>query len=166
MKRVRAVQAPSPAAPPASSPISPISLAVQNLSHHELPRYQTSGAAAFDLTANLDAPMILEPQARALIPTGLHAAIPSGYELQIRPRSGLALKSGLTVLNAPGTIDCDYRGDIGVILINLSSSPYTVQDGDRIAQAVLTPTIRAEFNLVADLDRTARGQGGFGHTGS
>jgi len=142
-----------------------MNIRIKNTSHHPLPRYHTSGAAAFDLTANLDTPVTLRSLGRALIPTGLYVALPEGYEAQIRPRSGLALKHGVTVLNAPGTIDADYRGEWGVILVNLSQEPFTVQDGDRIAQAVIAQCEQHQWEEVAELDQTQRGAGGFGHTG-
>ena len=134
-----------------------------------LPSYETDGAAGADVRANLDAAVraagvVLEPGARALVPTGLSAAIPLGYEIQVRPRSGLALKTGLTVANAPGTIDSDYRGPVGVILINLGSETVTITHGDRIAQLVVAPVARAAFELTDALDETARGSGGFGST--
>lgn len=135
-----------------------------------LPRYVTAGAAGADLCANLApddraAGLTLPPLGRALIPTGLALAIPEGWEAQIRPRSGLALKHGVTLANAPGTIDADYRGPLGVILLNLGDAPFTVGHGDRIAQMVLAPAPQARFDLVDSLDDTARGQGGFGSTG-
>jgi dUTP pyrophosphatase len=142
-----------------------LEIPIKNSSKHPLPKYQTSGAAAFDLTANLDAPVTLAPLERALIPTGIHTALPSGYEAQIRPRSGLALKHGISMVNAPGTIDSDYRGEWGVILINLSSEAFTIHDGDRIAQAVVSKYTRIEWQAVAELDPTERSSGGFGHTG-
>ncbi|MFN4061150.1 MAG: dUTP diphosphatase [Paracoccus hibiscisoli] len=135
-----------------------------------LPAYQTAGAAGADLCANLAAPdraqgVTLAPLARALIPTGLALAIPDGWEAQIRPRSGLALRHGLTIPNSPGTIDSDYRGPLGVILLNLGDAPVTIRHGDRIAQMVLAPAPQARFDLVDALEDTARGQGGFGSTG-
>jgi len=131
-----------------------------------LPAYETPGSAGIDLRADLRGGTItLGPLERALVPTGLHMEIEQGYELQIRPRSGLALKLGLTLLNAPGTIDSDYRGEIGVILINLSAAPVTLGHGDRIAQAVLAPVSRAEIELTLKLSSTLRGAGGFGSTG-
>jgi len=135
-----------------------------------LPAYQTAGAAGADLCANLpealrDAGITLPPLGRALIPTGLALAIPQGWEVQIRPRSGLALKHGIALPNAPGTIDSDYRGPLGVILINLGDRPFTVAHGDRIAQMVVAPAPQAQFTLVQKLDDTERGQGGFGSTG-
>lgn len=138
---------------------------VINKSKHPLPEYQTAGAAAFDVTANLGAPVTLESLERALVPTGLFMAIPEGYEAQGRPRSGLAAKHGVTLANAPGTIDSDYRGELMVILVNLSNEPYTVHDGDRIAQVVVAPVEQVEWEEVDEHDETARGAGGFGHTG-
>jgi dUTP pyrophosphatase len=138
---------------------------IKNTSHHPLPAHQSTGAAGFDLAANLAAEVTLGPLERALIPTGLFIAIPRGYEAQIRPRSGLALKHGLTILNTPGTIDSDYRGEWAVILINLSNDSYIVHDGDRIAQAVISKCEWAEWDEVAELDMTGRGEGKFGHTG-
>jgi dUTP pyrophosphatase len=136
-----------------------------NNSHHPLPKYATADSAGMDLRANLDEPITLAPMERRLIPTGLHIALPVGYEAQVRPRSGLALKHGIGVLNSPGTIDADYRGEIGVILVNLSQVPFVVQDGERIAQMVIARHETAEWELVETLDETERGAGGFGHTG-
>jgi dUTP pyrophosphatase len=136
-----------------------------NHSHHELPRYATPQSAGMDLRANLDAPVVLQPMQRSLIPTGLRIALPVGYEAQIRPRSGLALKHGITLLNTPGTIDADYRGEIGVILVNLGQEPFVVNDGERIAQMVIARHEQAELVEVEALDDTERGEGGFGHTG-
>lgn len=136
-----------------------------NGSHHDLPRYATPQSAGMDLRANLDAPITLQPLQRALIPTGLRMALPAGYEAQIRPRSGLALKHGITLLNTPGTIDADYRGEIGIIMINLGQEPFVVNDGERIAQMVIARYEQAEFTEVTVLDETERGEGGFGHTG-
>ncbi len=136
-----------------------------NQSHHPLPEYATPLSAGMDLRANLDAPVTLQPMERRLIPTGLRIALPEGFEAQIRPRSGLALKKGITLLNTPGTIDADYRGEIGVILANLSAEPFTVTDGDRIAQMVIARYERAEWHAVTELDATERGEGGFGHSG-
>lgn len=136
-----------------------------NNSHHPLPKYATADSAGMDLRANLDEPITLAPMERRLIPTGLHIALPAGYEAQVRPRSGLALKHGIGVLNSPGTIDADYRGEIGVILVNLSQVPFVVQDGERIAQMVIARHETAEWDLVETLDETERGAGGFGHTG-
>ncbi len=135
-----------------------------------LPSYETPGAAGADLRANLDAPdrergLTLASGARAIVPTGLRVAIPEGFEMQIRPRSGLALKHGLTLVNTPGTIDSDYRGPLGIILINHGDVPYTVAHGERIAQMVIAPVVQAECALVGGLDDTARGAGGFGSTG-
>lgn len=138
---------------------------IVNRSHHALPAYATPLSAGMDLRANLDAPLTLQPLARCLIPTGLFIALPPGYEAQVRPRSGLALKKGIGVLNAPGTIDADYRGEIGVILINLSSEEFVINDGDRIAQMVVAAHSTVEWTPVETLDTTERGEGGFGHTG-
>jgi dUTP pyrophosphatase len=129
------------------------------------PRYATAGAAGLDLAAAVDAEVRLPPGGRALVPTGIAVAIPAGLEGQVRPRSGLSAKAGVTVLNAPGTIDSDYRGEIQVILINHGSAPFTVRPGDRIAQLVVGPVVRVEPEAVDDLDATPRGAGGFGHTG-
>lgn len=137
-----------------------------NLSSNPLPSYATNASAGVDLRANLAEPITLKPLERRLIPTGLKIALPVGYEAQIRPRSGLALKSGITVLNTPGTIDADYRGEIGVILINLSSEPFTINHGDRICQMVIARHEQAEWTVVESLDETERGEGGFGHTGT
>lgn len=135
----------------------------------DLPNYATVGAAGADLRANFAEPdregLVLQPGARALVPTGLRVAIPEGFEMQVRPRSGLALKHGVTLANAPGTVDSDYRGPLGVILINLGASPFPVEHGARIAQAVVAPVQIARFDLVDALDDTARGGGGFGSTG-
>jgi dUTP pyrophosphatase len=136
-----------------------------NKSRHSLPKYETIASAGVDLRANIDAPIVLKPLERCLVKTGLFMAIPVGYEGQVRPRSGLALKSGITVLNSPGTIDADYRGEVGVILINLSNEPFTIQDGERIAQLVVNKCEQAEFYLVDELTVTERGEGGFGSTG-
>lgn len=136
-----------------------------NRSKHQLPAYATPLSAGMDLRANLNEPVVLEPLQRALIPTGLFMAIPAGYEAQVRPRSGLAIKKGITVLNSPGTIDADYRGEVCVILVNLSSEPFTVTDGERIAQMVIARHEQAEWLEVDTLDETQRGEGGFGHTG-
>ena len=122
-------------------------------------------SAGLDLRANLDAPLKLQPMQRCLVPTGLRIALPQGYEAQVRPQSGLALKHGITVLNAPGTIDADYRGEIGVILINLSQDSFVINDGERIAQLVIAAYEQAEFEAVESLDQTERGEGGFGHSG-
>lgn len=136
-----------------------------NESHHPLPAYATPQSAGLDLRANLDEPVTLMPLQRALIPTGLRIALPTGMEAQIRPRSGLALKHGITVLNSPGTIDADYRGLIGIILVNLSQEPFVIQDGERIAQMVIARHEQAEWVETDTLDETERGEGGFGHSG-
>ena len=138
---------------------------VVNKGHQPLPQYATPQSAGMDLRANLDAPVMLKPLERKLIPTGLHIALPVGYEAQVRPRSGLALKKGITVLNTPGTIDADYRGEIGVILINLSQEDFVIEDGERIAQMVIARHEKGELIAVEVLDETERGEGGFGHTG-
>ena len=140
-------------------------LEIINKSKHPLPKYETSLSAGVDLRANLDAPVVLKPLERALVKTGLFIALPQGYEAQVRPRSGLAFKNGITVLNSPGTIDADYRGEIGVILVNLSSTDFTVNDGERIAQLVVAKHEQAEFLEVTELNETSRGAGGFGSTG-
>jgi dUTP pyrophosphatase len=141
------------------------SIRIINNSHHDLPRYATLLSAGMDLRANLDQAVILKPLERRLIPTGLRMALPPGYEAQVRPRSGLALKKGITVLNTPGTIDADYRGEIGVILINLSSEDFVVEDGERIAQMVIARHEQPQLVQVDTLDETERGEGGFGHSG-
>lgn len=142
-----------------------IRVRVVRATDNPLPAYETADSAGMDLRAHLPGPVVLEPGERALIPTGLRLEIPSGYEGQVRPRSGLALKRGLTVLNAPGTIDADYRGDVGVILINLSGEAQRVEPGDRIAQLLFAPVIRAELAEVETLADSERGSGGFGSTG-
>ena len=142
-----------------------IKIQVVNRGHQQLPAYATPQSAGMDLRANLDAPITLHPMERRLIPTGLHIALPEGYEAQVRPRSGLALKHGLTVLNTPGTIDADYRGEIGVVLINLSQQDFVVNDGERIAQMVIARHEQGELISVDVLDETERGEGGYGHTG-
>ncbi len=136
-----------------------------NRSRHALPSYQTPLSAGMDLRANVDAPVTLRPMERAIVPTGLFIALPEGYEAQVRPRSGLAIKSGVTCLNSPGTIDADYRGEIGVILANLSGEDFVINDGDRIAQMVVARYETAEWEPVDSLDQTQRGAGGFGSTG-
>ena len=141
------------------------SVKIINKSHHPLPQYSTSCSAGMDLRANLTAPIVLQPMQRALIPTGLFMALPEGFEAQVRPRSGLALKHGITVLNTPGTIDADYRGEIGVILINLGQQEFVVNDGERIAQMVIARYEQVQFVSVNVLDETERGAGGFGHSG-
>ena len=130
-----------------------------------LPQYETAGSAGADIRAAVDAPLRLEPGQRALVPAGFAIALPAGYEAQVRPRSGLAVKNGITVLNAPGTIDSDYRGEVRVPLINLGDEAFTVERGMRIAQLVIAPVVQAGFNEVGDLDETERGAGGFGSTG-
>ncbi|MCM1109175.1 MAG: dUTP diphosphatase [Clostridium sp.] len=138
---------------------------VINRSRHPLPEYATLQSAGMDLRANLEAPVVLHPMERRLIPTGLYIALPAGTEAQVRPRSGLALKKGLTLLNTPGTIDADYRGEVGVILVNLSGEAVTIEDGERIAQMVIARYEQAEWESVEALDETERGAGGFGHSG-
>lgn len=142
-----------------------IQIKVVNRGHQQLPAYATPLSAGMDLRANIESPITLHPMERRLIPTGLHIALPEGYEAQIRPRSGLALKHGLTVLNSPGTIDADYRGEIGVLLINLSQDDFVINDGERIAQMVIARHEQADFIVVEELDQTERGEGGYGHTG-
>ncbi|WP_439533124.1 dUTP diphosphatase [Polymorphobacter sp.] len=147
---------------------SEISVAVQRLPHGAdlpLPHYASAGAAGMDVVAAIDAPLTLAPGARAAVPTGLAMAIPDGFEVQVRPRSGLALKRGLTVANAPGTIDSDYRGELKVLLVNLGSEPVLIERGMRIAQLVVAPVVRARLKIVDSLDATVRGGGGFGSTG-
>lgn len=136
-----------------------------NKSRHTLPEYATEYSAGLDLKANIESDVTLQPLERALIPTGLYIELSQGYEAQIRPRSGLALKHGLTVLNSPGTIDADYRGEIRVILVNLSNDPFVIKDGERICQMVVAAHARVEWVETDNLDETERGAGGFGHTG-
>jgi dUTP pyrophosphatase len=136
-----------------------------NTSKHQLPAYETSASAGMDLRANLNDAITLKPLERAIIKTGLFIALPNGYEAQVRPRSGLAPKKGITVLNAPGTIDADYRGEIGVILVNLSNEDFTINDGERIAQLVIAQYTQAIWEEVEILEETKRGKGGFGSTG-
>lgn len=136
-----------------------------NKSKHSLPAYATEQSAGVDLRANVNEPITMQPLERKLIPTGLFISLPKGYEAQVRPRSGLAIKKGITVLNSPGTIDADYRGEICVILINLSKEPFVIEDGERIAQMVIARHEQAEWEEVQVLDETERGAGGFGHTG-
>ena len=136
-----------------------------NKSHHQLPEYATAYSAGMDLRAYIDQPIILKPMERALIPTGLFIELPEGYEAQIRPRSGLAIKHGVTVLNTPGTIDADYRGEIRVILVNLSDQEFIIKDGERICQMIIATHQHAEWVEVDELNETERGAGGFGHTG-
>lgn len=138
---------------------------IVNKSHHPLPGYATPLSAGMDIRANLSEPVVLNPLERKLIPTGLFIALPEGYEAQMRPRSGLAIKHGITLLNTPGTIDADYRGEIGVILVNLSNEPFTVQDGEWICQMVIATHAHVAWEPVELLDETERGAGGFGHTG-
>ncbi len=138
---------------------------IVNHSHHPLPSYATAGSSGVDLRAFIPSPLQLAPMERILVPTGLHIALPPNWEAQVRPRSGLAIKQGLTCLNTPGTIDADYRGEIKVILINLSNEVQTIQDGDRIAQMVFQQIENMEWQLVTSLETTQRGDGGFGHTG-
>jgi dUTP pyrophosphatase len=138
---------------------------VINKSRHPLPSYATSGASGMDLKAFIDSPIVLAPMERVLVPTGLFMAMPPNWEAQIRPRSGLAIKQGITCLNTPGTIDADYRGEVKVILINLSTEQQTIQDGDRIAQIVFQAVAQMQWLEVENLDATDRGEGGFGHTG-
>lgn len=142
-----------------------IKIKIVNKGHQPLPEYVTPGSVGMDLRADIDNPILLKSLDRKLIPTGLHIALPEGYEAQVRPRSGLAIKHGITCLNTPGTIDSDYRGDIGVELVNLSREDYVVQPGERIAQMVINKIEKIEFELVDELDDTERGEGGFGHTG-
>lgn len=137
-----------------------------NKSKHALPQYATALSAGMDLRANIDTPILLKPMQRKLVPTGLYIALPEGFEAQIRPRSGLALKKGITLLNTPGTIDADYRGEIGVIVINLSEEDFIIEDGERIAQMVIARYEKAEWEEVEVLGETERGDGGFGHTGT
>ncbi len=137
-----------------------------NKSKHALPQYATALSAGMDLRANIDTPILLKPMQRKLVPTGLYIALPEGFEAQIRPRSGLALKKGITLLNTPGTIDADYRGEIGVIVANLSEEDFIIEDGERIAQMVIARYEKAEWEEVEVLGETERGDGGFGHTGT
>ncbi len=139
---------------------------IVNKGKHALPSYATAHSAGMDLRANLHAPIVIAPGQRALIPTGLFLELPEGTEAQVRPRSGLAFKHGVTVLNAPGTIDADYRGEVGVLLINHGQEPFEVKDGERVAQLVIARYVRAEWQEVADLSSSERGAGGFGHTGT
>ena len=136
-----------------------------NRGHQPLPSYATTQSAGMDLRANTDSPITLRPMQRTIVRTGLYIALPPGYEAQVRPRSGLALKHGITVLNSPGTIDSDYRGEIGVLLINLGEEDFVINDGERIAQMVISRHETASFTLVEELDDTERGAGGYGHTG-
>ncbi len=144
---------------------SMVQIKVVNSGHQELPAYATSQSAGMDLRANLDEQVVLKPLERKLIKTGLHIALPEGYEAQIRPRSGLALKHGITVLNSPGTIDADYRGEIMVLLVNLSREDFVINDGERIAQMIISKHEQGTFTIVDELEDTERGTGGYGHTG-
>lgn len=144
----------------------PITIDIINRSPHPMPAYATEGASGLDVRAFLQSDLLLAPMQRARVPTGLFLAIPPGFEVQVRPRSGLALKQGITCLNSPGTIDADYRGEVGVLLINLSGEATTLRDGDRIAQLVVQRVERVEWNAVEALPGTARDAGGFGHTGT
>ena len=138
---------------------------IVNKSHHALPAYATALSAGMDLRANLDEPVTLQPMQRALIPTGLFIALPAGYEAQVRPRSGLAIKRGITVLNSPGTVDADYRGEVCVVLVNLSNEQFVINDGEGIAEMVVARHEQVEWTAVEVLESTERGEGGFGHTG-
>ncbi len=138
---------------------------IVNRSRHSLPDYATIHSAGMDLRANLENPVVLKPLERSLIPTGIYIQLPNGYEAQIRPRSGLAIKHGISIVNAPGTIDADYRGEIKVILANLSNEDFTINDGERICQMIVAKHERVEWIEVDELDETERGDGGFGHTG-
>lgn len=138
---------------------------IVNKSNNELPAYSTELSAGMDLRAFLPVPVVLKPLERKLIPTGLFVEIPAGFEAQIRPRSGLALKKGITVLNSPGTIDADYRGEVGIILINLSNEDFVIESGERICQMIIASHETVQWNLVEKLEETQRGEGGFGHTG-
>ncbi len=142
-----------------------IKVKIINKSGHELPAYETPSAAGMDVRACLTEPVTLAPLERALIPTGLRIQLPQGYECQIRPRSGLALRHGISLVNAPGTVDADYRGEIGVIVINLSNEPFTINDGERICQMVVKEYVHVAWEPVVRIDETERGDGGFGHTG-
>ena len=142
-----------------------IKVKIINRSHHDLPTYETPHSAGMDVRACLDAPVTLGPLERALIPTGLRIQLPMGFECQMRPRSGLALKHGISLVNTPGTVDADYRGEIGAIVINLSNEPFTINDGERICQMVITRHSTVEWEPAKELDETKRGDGAFGHTG-
>jgi dUTP pyrophosphatase len=142
-----------------------VKIKIINKSGHKLPHYETLASAGMDLRADLESPITLKPLERAIVPTGLYMELPVGYEAQVRPRSGLAAKKGITVLNAPGTIDADYRGNVGVILVNLSNEDFTVENGERIAQMIIAKHERAEWEEVETLSETDRGEGGFGSTG-
>ncbi len=142
-----------------------VKIKIINRGSQQLPTYATPQSAGMDLRANITEPIVLHPMERRIIPTGLFMALPEGYEAQVRPRSGLALKHGITVLNSPGTIDADYRGELGVLLINLSTVDFTITAGERIAQMVIARHEQGEFEVVEELDQTERGAGGYGHTG-
>ena len=143
-----------------------MNIKIINKSQHELPNYETLASAGMDLRANIQEAIVLQPLERAIVKTGLFIELPVGIEAQVRPRSGLAAKNGVTVLNAPGTIDADYRGEVGVILVNLSNVPFTIENGERIAQLIIAKHERAEWELVSELSTTERGEGGFGSTGT
>ncbi len=143
-----------------------IKVKIINRSGHELPAYETPSAAGMDVRAANTEPIVLRPLQRALVPTGLRVQLPQGYEMQIRPRSGLALRHGISLVNTPGTVDADFRGEIQVILINLSDEPFVINPGERICQMVITNYTHVEWEPVSELDRTVRGDGGFGHTGT
>lgn len=143
-----------------------VKVKIINRSHHDLPAYATPGAAGMDVRAFLKHPIILQPMERVLVPTGLYLELPHGYECQLRPRSGLSLKHGITLVNSPGTVDADYRGEVGVIVINLSKEPFVINDGERICQMVIVPYTRVNWEETKELDHTVRGDGGFGHTGT
>lgn len=145
--------------------VKPMKIKIVNRSKHPLPQYATISAAGMDLRANLEESVVLKPLERTLVPTGIYIQLPEGYEAQIRPRSGLAIKHGIGIVNAPGTIDADYRGEIRVILVNLSNEDFIIQDGERICQMVIAQHAHIEWDSVDSLDETERGAGGFGHTG-
>ena len=151
--------------PPSSDAVTVRVMRLEHGQDAKLPTYASAGAAGADLSAVLETPLTLGPGERALVPTGLAVELPAGFEMQIRPRSGLAARHGVTVLNSPGTVDSDYRGEVKVLLINLGAEPVTISHGDRIAQAVIAPVTRAEFTPAETLSGTARGEGGFGSTG-
>ena len=142
-----------------------VTVKIINRSHHPMPQYSTASSAGMDLRAYVETPIVLKPMQRALVPTGIYIALPDGYEAQVRPRSGLALKQGVTVLNTPGTIDADYRGEVGVILMNLGQEDFVINDGERIAQMIVAKFEHADLLPVEFLDDTERGTGGFGHSG-
>jgi len=142
-----------------------MNIKIINKSQHALPNYETIASAGMDLRANLESPIVLKPLERAIVKTGLFIELPIGYEAQVRPRSGLAAKKGITVLNSPGTVDADYRGEIGVILVNLSTEEFVIENGERIAQLIIAKHERAEWTEVTKLSETSRGEGGFGSTG-